>query len=147
MDADVKPFHIYRAGDIRAVLIPGLALIAQAGAGCAVLILRVSILVAGRTPIRHARYQLSAGLLIYLSLAINCIIMALIVGRLWWADSELRRAHATFPDPATRPPRTYTKVITALVESGTIYAAFMISYLISNIAGDVSDGQLAGGLS
>lgn len=67
-----------------------------------------------------AGYQrwLSAQLLV--SLAFNLVATGMIVGRLWWANTRMKR---TSTRPNDRIMGGYIKIIIALVESGAIYTA------------------------
>lgn len=58
-----------------------------------------------------------------ITLTLNALVTAFIVGRLWVASRRARETGGSRDDP-------FTKVITALVESGTIYLVALIVYIV-----------------
>ena len=127
-------FIIY-AEDYRVIVVPLVALLGQFSAGVAMVAFDIIKLARGPlTATLEARRQASGLALICISLGLNWLITGLIVGRLWWADRELRKSYASSDTP---PASSYTRITVALVESGILYSALLACYLIANYAGNV----------
>lgn len=124
-----------RRRDLRALILPLIALTALVGAGLGVIICDALGLVQEKTEGHRMAYQASAIALLVTSMIINWMVTGMIAGRLWWANRNLQQHYG---DKQTVGYSQYVKVILALVESGAIYSLFLTGYFIANFVGDVS---------
>lgn len=117
--------------DIRVIAIPVLLLLAQLGAGIALVVLEIIRIVGPWTPFRNDQYLSAWIVMVYTSMVCNFMVIGLIIFRLWKVDRDTKQHRGLHG--GTR----YGRIIMVLIESGAIYIVFTVAYLIANYAGNV----------
>lgn len=130
--------------DLRVMILPALLVLGQLGSEGTIFVLDTIKIFRGYGDHRQAIYRSAVKASVCQSMVLNVLCTSMIVGRLWWAERQVKKSFSSSNRGMPSNARlSYIKIILALIESGSLYLVYVTMYLISMYAGDVSPGCYA----